>query len=429
MVGRFEVQEALFPSLPAEQPNTTNFVNNMQLPVHRWFRYSAGFSAEWVHRTLNELGDPTRMRVLDPFAGSGTTLLAAQFVGAESLGIDSHPFVSRVGQAKMLWTANHVEFRQRASDLLEMSTRSTAIASGNLPPLLESCYTPDVLCDLLRLRNAVTQSGVTSDIGKLIWLAFVSIVRRVSYVGTAQWQYVLPKKRKSASPGVRQAFLDQIDSMAVDMSWRQEWCLSPRPTDYRQADARSSASVPEGWATHVICSPPYANNYDYADATRLEQTVLGEIAGWGDLKEVRKHLIHSCSQHMTGFDSSQALNDPLLGAIIDELRAVYESLETERAGHGGRKAYHSMVLAYFQDLSQIWCALRTACEPGARICFVVGDSAPYGIHVPVEKWLGELAVAAGFRSWRFEKVRDRNLKWKNRKHRVPLHEGRLWVEG
>jgi hypothetical protein len=63
------------------------------------------------------------------------------------------------------------------------------------------------------------------------------------------------------------------------------------------------------------------------------------------------------------------------------------------------------------------------------VCFVVGDSAPYGVYVPVERWLGELALAAGFHSYSFEKTRDRNVKWKNRKHRVPLKEGRLWVEG
>ena len=41
----------------------------------------------------------------------------------------------------------------------------------------------------------------------------------------------------------------------------------------------------------------------------------------------------------------------------------------------------------------------------------------------------KLAIAAGFGNPRFEKTRDRNVKWKNRKHRVPLSEGRFWVEG
>ena len=72
-------------------------------------------------------------------------------------------------------------------------------------------------------------------------------------------------------------------------------------------------------------------------------------------------------------------------------------------------------------------ALRA--DTGATVCFVIGDSAPYGVYVPVVPWLGALAEAAGFHAWRFEETRQRNIKWKNRKHRVPLKEGRLWVEG
>src|SRR5438552_18861821 len=52
--------------------HTSNFLNNMRLPVHRWFRYSAGFSAEWVKLLLAERGHD-EPRVLDPFVGSGTT--------------------------------------------------------------------------------------------------------------------------------------------------------------------------------------------------------------------------------------------------------------------------------------------------------------------------------------------------------------------
>ena len=55
--------------------HTSNFLDNMRLPVHRWFRYSAGFSAEWVKWLLAERNG-RELRVLDPFVGSGTTCLA-----------------------------------------------------------------------------------------------------------------------------------------------------------------------------------------------------------------------------------------------------------------------------------------------------------------------------------------------------------------
>jgi hypothetical protein len=118
-----------------------------------------------------------------------------------------------------------------------------------------------------------------------------------------------------------------------------------------------------------------------------------------------------------------------LAPLGTELASVCEELATVRLGKGGKKTYHLMVACYFLDLARVWHALRKTCDSPCRVCFVVGDSAPYGVYVPVHDWLGRLAVAAGFRGFRFERIRDRNTKWKNRKHRVPLCEGRIWVEG
>jgi hypothetical protein len=182
----------------------------------------------------------------------------------------------------------------------------------------------------------------------------------------------------------------------------------------------------------VITSPPYPNNFDYGDATRLEMTFLGEISGWSDLQDaVRKHLVRSCTQHVSPIvtQTQSMLASPELDPIREEIETVCARLEEERHRHGGKKNYHTMIAAYFLDMAHVWRQLRRVTAAGARVCFVIGDSAPYGIYVPVEKWMGKLALASGFRSYSFEKTRDRNVKWKNRKHRVPLHEGRLWVEG
>jgi hypothetical protein len=88
-----------------------------------------------------------------------------------------------------------------------------------------------------------------------------------------------------------------------------------------------------------------------------------------------------------------------------------------------------MIAAYCRDIAFVLRELRSVCRSGAKMCWVIGDSAPYGVYCPVESWIGELALAEGFSSYHFEKLRDRNTKWKNRKHRVPLKEGLLWIEG
>lgn len=406
------------------QSVTTTFADNMKIPVHRWFRYSAGYSADWVGQVLN---DHSSGRVLDPFAGSGTTLLAAQSSGLTSIGLESHPFVVRVASAKLDWLEDPEAFRAAATTI---SGRVEPATTSDLPPLLLKCFYPDQVSELLGLRNEISKLDQAHGVNRLLWLAFIAVIRSTSHVGTAQWQYVLPNKRKASVARPISAFLGQVEMMAQDMTSRA-LTVGHEPPDATvlQSDARTCAGVEDGWATVVVCSPPYANNYDYADATRLEQTVLGEVESWADLKDVRTHLMHSCSQHMNGYPVSDALADPVLEPILPQLRPTYEALAELRELRQGKKAYDSMIVAYFRDMANTWSALRRVCAKGAEVCFVVGDSAPYGVHVPVERWLGELAVASGFKQWRFEKVRDRNTKWKNRKHRVPLQEGRLWIDG
>jgi hypothetical protein len=161
-------------------------------------------------------------------------------------------------------------------------------------------------------------------------------------------------------------------------------------------------------------------------------TFWREISGWSDLQStVRNGLIRSCSQHTAAerLQLEGLLEADVVAPIRAELAAVCEELAKVRETKGGRKTYHTMVAAYFNDLARVWIALRPLCAAGADVCFVIGDSAPYGVHVPAERWLERLALAAGFSDPRFEKVRDRNLKWKNRKHRVPLQEGNLWLRG
>lgn len=159
---------------------------------------------------------------------------------------------------------------------------------------------------------------------------------------------------------------------------------------------------------------------------------MQEIKGWGDLQEkIRRHLIRSCSQHVPekSVKLDEVLAAPELEPICSELTTVCEELARVRETKGGKKTYHLMVACYFRDLANVWNALRRVCAKEANVCFVIGDSAPYGVYVPVVPWLGALAENAGFGTYRFEKTRDRNIKWKNRKHRVPLQEGRLWVKG
>ncbi|MDR2676145.1 MAG: hypothetical protein LBC18_15085, partial [Opitutaceae bacterium] len=362
---------------------TGTFTDNLQLPVHRWFRYSAGFSAKWVESVM--LAKKTR-RLFDPFAGSGTSLLAADALGIPSDGAESHPFVHRVASAKISWDFDVAELAGAARELKVLAQSLQAVENRTGDPLLGRIYTPQNLDSLERLRvaretleNSAHYSRQTTN---LLWLAITSILRACSFAGTAQWQYVLPAKTKSREKEPFAALDEAVDRMIEDRrfcaleSWQKKSTVIPH--DSRQpfptntnSDRVSAGTAPVLYDT-VITSPPYPNNYDYADATRIEMTFWKDIAGWSDLQAaVRVRLMRSCSQHAAAerLKLETLLSASRLAPIRGELSAVCERLAKIRLTKGGKKTYHTMVAAYFSDLSDVFCNLRKITTAGADLCF------------------------------------------------------------
>ncbi len=425
-----EDQLALFeiPNKVTDRKSTT-FADNLRLPVHRWFRYSAGFSAEWVKQVVRDQYHPD-MKVLDPFAGSGTTLIACDEIGIESVGYEKHYFVRKIAETKSLYSLDLEEAERRALRLLNYFGDKTSDFQTQ-PELLKKCYTEDTLSRLTALKNAYLALRDSSPAWDFVWLLITSILRTTSHVGTAQWQYVLPNKRKASTPSVETAYRQKMREMISDLHLFRRSQVT-RKSAILDFDARDRNESYENVFDLLITSPPYPNNYDYADATRLEMVFWGEIKGWSDLQSaVRKDLIRSCSQHASAekLDLDVLLGQREVHPIAEELADVCRTLEKTRQEHSGKKAYHTMIAAYYWDLARVFNALRPSMKPGSELCFVIGDSAPYGVYAAADEWLGKLALAAGFQAWSFEKTRDRNIKWKNRKHDVPLKEGRLWIKG
>ncbi len=424
----FEDDRETIPDVKLSRSGT--FVDNMALPVHRWFRYSAGFAAQWVEQVLADWGIGRQHLVLDPFVGSGTVPVVCDMLGIPSLGVEAHPVVSRICKAKLLWTTSPERFAAWAVNVVRLAEKQTPRTVA-YPPLIERSYDPDALAFLERLKSSWLRVQDRSPESELVWLALTAILRPTSKAGTAQWQYILPNKTKKKVIAPLLAFEQQIEIIKADLRWMQErasQCLA----EIVAGDARTLANSTSREVNAVITSPPYANNYDYADALRFEMTFWGDVNGWGDIHNlVRKHLIVSSSQHSSRerLRLPDLLKSEAVAPIRSELTSAVDRLAEVRESHGGKKHYHTMVAAYCRDVGLVLQQLRRVCRPGSHMCWVIGDSAPYGVHCPIEKWIAELAIAAGFRSHRFDKLRDRNIKWKNRKHRVPLKEGLLWIEG
>ena len=424
-------QLELFPTQYAvnESQNSTTFQDNMKLPIHRWYRYTAGFSGAWVGNILEQGKREGRHRIIDPFAGSGTVVIESMLHGVDSYGIESNPYVYNIANAKLQWKEFDVEkLKQQCLEVLEKA-RKRVIGQVKYPELVTKCFPPETLQKLEALKRSCYEIQ-DEKLRNFVWFIITSILRSTSPVGTAQWQYIQPNKSKSKVLDPFNAYQGKVFDVFEDIQNLRSVFGKNSHSKVLREDSRNIVSIPDKWADMVVTSPPYANNYDYADAMRLEMLFWNDINGWKDLQDkVSVNLIRACTQHVSTLKNTvdDYLASQLLLPIRDEIFEKYELLKEERERHGGKKNYHMMIVAYFYDMAQVFHSLSRVTADNCRMCFVIGDSAPYGIYIPVDEWLGRLAQAAGFEEYSFEKLRDRNIKWKNRKHRIPLKEGRLWI--
>lgn len=277
--------------------NSSTFADNMSLPIHRWYRYTAGFSSEWVKCVVQDKikkENDNSIKVLDPFAGSGTTLLACDEMGISSIGYESQPLIYKIASSKLSWDADIQKVISKTKKVLKYA-KGHKFKNSEFPEIVKKCYDEKNLAEINALKQTIDKLCKDSKEDKLVWMGFVSTLRSSSHVGTAIGQYVLPNKTKAKVLSAFEAFERQMEVICEDIDVFQKNGAEKKSLIIQQ-DAREKSSVEDNSIDLIITSPPYANNYDYADATRLELSVLGDIKSYSDLKTIRPALIRSCSQ-------------------------------------------------------------------------------------------------------------------------------------
>ncbi|MGQ9572626.1 MAG: DNA methyltransferase [Dehalococcoidia bacterium] len=416
-----------------------SFKDSLRAPVHRWFMYPAGFSYRLVESKIEEYGLDENCTVLDPFVGCGTTSVVAKQKAVNSVGIDAHPFVFWVAKTKLFWEYNLGELSRAIEEVslqatsAEMDCLAKRLEDGEFPPLVTKCFTTENLVKLLAIRETIVSAKVSAEVRDFLKLALASTLRIVSWAGTG-WPYIAPSKyhgkttqRDAFTEFHSQATRMYQDIIAVTSS------ASGNDTSHVLilGDARATHSeLHQETVDLVITSPPYLNNYDYADRTRLELYFFGLASSWRDITDqVRAKLMMAATTQVTRAKCND--RSPLSAELKATAPRVFAELEDKvhqladvRLRKGGKKSYDIMVAGYFNDMLQVLKQVHTVLKPGGDLVLVLGDSAPYGVYVPTDFLIGELALAVGFKTYQVEMLRPRGGKWfaNPQRHKVGLRE-------
>jgi hypothetical protein len=83
-----------------------------------------------------------------------------------------------------------------------------------------------------------------------------------------------------------------------------------------------------------------------------------------------------------------------------------------------------MVAGYFNDILQVLKQVYFVLKPESPFVLALGDSAPYGVHIPTDIYVGEIALGLGFRKYTIQTLRERGEKWRRnpQRHQVALNE-------
>lgn len=398
-------------------------------PFDRWFRYPAGFASDYASRLLAHLGVEPGGTIVDPFTGSGVTGTAARAAGMSFAGIEAHPLIAELASLKLgpapADSAELGKFAAAVADEAHCCSSGAAPVPDWVPDLVRRSFPSDVLGQLLILRELVRERDHESWGPYLKW-ALLGTLRDVASVRVG-WPYQRPgisRQAPHANPVAR--FRRRAEMIAEDLAL-------PAGEDTRAVVACGDSRDAEAWhacvpvpADGCVSSPPYLNNFDYADATRLELYFWGEVTSWADMcRDVRSGMIVATTQQSRVPAAQQALESlSSYGKVGAEIAGLTGSLRAEKKARKRGKEYDQVIPSYFLGIAQILENLAAALKPDAPAVWLIGDSAPYGVHIDTPAIIGRLAAEHGLAVEEDMVLRHRGNRWAGNasRHNVKLSE-------
>ncbi len=324
----------------------------------------------------------SRLRVLDPFCGSGTTAVEALLAGAEAYGIEADPF------ARLIATSRTTRFTEpglrraettvnRISKLLE--SKQGPIAELPDLPNLEHWFSVENILALRRLRGLIEQFAENRQQKNFLLASMAEIIRPCSYAERQTLKpYVsrrFPKQPAKVTDAWRSYSIRNLQAMAAFSKAVPEntepitW-LGDDATDFR---TRARIDL-------AITSPPYINALDYVRCTKFESAWLG-VTDQASRAALRTKLVGEASRVLVN-------SIPRFGSTeLDELVGKIAQRDAARAG---------VVRAYFNDLAKNLSFIHKVLRPGGMYWIIVGENQIRGVQISTPLILVSMASSFGF---------------------------------
>ncbi len=345
-------------------------------------------------------------RVLEPFAGTGTTALCAAELGQEAWAFDINAFLVWLARAKVAeyGEANVTRARLAARELVA-AIHSGQVGAMRPPPLrnIGRWWSAPRLELLGALKSGIDAHDDYAERTLLL----VAFCRTLMALSNAAFDH--PSMSFALESAVEPPDLGaDLAQFTGDVEAVLAGCVRPVPGAARieLGDARClDRLLPEraGSFDLLVTSPPYPNRMSYVRELRPYLYWFGYLQQAREAGELDWLAIGGtwgvATSRLNEWQPARKL-PPELGALLDAIRA--------QPGSGPVMATY--VHKYFEDMAQHLAAAQVLLSPGASVHYIVGNSSFYGITVPTEELLARELAELGFRDVAAERVRKRNSK-------------------
>lgn len=375
--------------------------------AHGLHEYKGKFNPQIVRAILNILDIPTGSRVLDPFCGSGTSLLECVHMGMNAVGTDINPLAIFIANAKLI--AISMPAGALRADLAKVIRRERTI---KLPKkgrdlareeYLLAWFTPEFYEVIERLRLTIEEVGPPMS-APLLSIAS-NLLRDYSLQDPNDLRI---RRRKSPLPD--RPFIaayEEAVNQFIDKLEEAQQIVTPGKATSRAilTDSRTATAKALGSTEKFDCaltSPPYATALPYIDTQRLSLVWLGLIPP-SEILPLETRLVGS--REVRGQQSKRVLLDQLLSNVADlpEGQARYCHTLQQALGEGDgfrRQAVPLLLYRYFAGMAQVFSAMRPLMRRGAPFALIVGGNHTilsgkrFDINTP--QHLAEIASSCGW---------------------------------
>ncbi len=413
--------------LPVGKPKVTSDSTNSILPedraFHNWYRFVLSYPPHLVRDYIDDFGLDEQATILDPFCGTGTTLVEAKLNQIRAVGLETNPFPHFASIVKTDWDIVPEALQLFASQVAERAYAE--LAEQGIEDSQVLLGEPEV--ELRTLDKQATRSLIKNSISPLPLHKTLVLLEQINrYQGQPAHKYGILALGKALVTGIGnlrfgpEVGVGKIKRDApVVAIWTHE--INKMVSDLRSvrgksypgisvflADAREPAKVLERNSIDaVITSPPYPNEKDYTRITRLESTVLGFFHDMAHLRSFKKTFLRSNTRGVYKTD-----DDDKWVTEIEEVQRLATAIENRRIElgktSGFEKMYARVIKLYFGGMARHLSELTRILRPGAKLAYVVGDQASYlRVMVRTGRILAEIAERLGYQVERIDLFRTR----------------------